>query len=64
MRFLPFYFDAIAARQRSCIFLYRTFTMHMATNTTQISRGLFAVGPDMTEVLAVVALCKTGLSSV
>jgi hypothetical protein len=35
-----------------------------ATSTPQPSRGLLAVGPDMVELLAAVALCTASLSSV
>jgi hypothetical protein len=37
--------------------------MQVATTAPQTSRGLFAVGPDMAEVLAVVSLRKDSLSS-
>jgi hypothetical protein len=38
--------------------------MRVITTAPQTSRGLLAVDPDMAKVLAVVALCKAGLSSV
>jgi hypothetical protein len=38
--------------------------MQVATTIPQTSRGLLAIGLDMTKVLAVVAMCKTSLSSV
>jgi hypothetical protein len=38
--------------------------MQVATTALQISRGLFAVGPDMVKVLLVVALRKASLSTV
>jgi hypothetical protein len=38
--------------------------MQVATTTSQTSKGLLAVGPDMAEVRAVVALRKGSLSFV
>jgi hypothetical protein len=38
--------------------------MQVATTAPETSRELLAVGPDMAEVLAVVALRKASLSSV
>jgi hypothetical protein len=38
--------------------------MQVATTAPQKSRGLLVVGPDMTKVLAVVALSKANLNSV
>jgi hypothetical protein len=38
--------------------------MQVATTAPQTSMGLIAVGPDMTKVLAVVALHKASLKSV
>jgi hypothetical protein len=63
VRFLSYYGAIAAAWHISCIYLFRAFPMHTAT-TPQTSRGLLAVGPDMTEVLAVLALHKISLSSV
>jgi hypothetical protein len=53
-----------ATRHNFCIRLFGAFPMQVATTTTQISRGLLAVRPDMAKVLAVVALRKASLSSV
>jgi hypothetical protein len=38
--------------------------MQMATTAPHTSKGLLAAGPDMTEVLAVVALRNASLTSV
>jgi hypothetical protein len=65
MSFLSFYKGAAAATQhRFCIRPFGAFPMQVATTAPQTSRGLFAVGPDMAKVLAVVALHKASLSSV
>jgi hypothetical protein len=46
------------------VFGFRTFLVQIAINTPNTSRGLLAVGSDMTKILAVVALRKASLSSV
>jgi hypothetical protein len=48
----------------SVFLLFRPFPMQVATTAPQTSWGLFAVGPDMAQVLAVVAPLKASLSSV
>jgi hypothetical protein len=63
--FLCFYLGAIAATRRAfCIRIFRALSTQMTTTAPQTSRELLAFGPDMANVLAVVALHKPILSSV
>jgi hypothetical protein len=65
MRFLSFYWGAIAATcHRFCINFFGAFPMQVVTTTPQTSRGLLAIGPDMARVLAFVELHEPSLSSV
>jgi hypothetical protein len=65
MRFLSFYYGAIAVPQRRfCICLFRAFPMQVVTTAPQTSNGLLAIGPDIAKVLTVVALHKASLSFV
>jgi hypothetical protein len=61
-KFLSVYWGATAAsRRRWNICLYRAFPVEVATTAPWTSRGLLAVGPDMTEVLAAGALYDSTL---
>jgi hypothetical protein len=65
VRFLSFYWDAIAVdRRRFCIYLFKTFLLEVTTTAPQTSRGLLVVRPDMTKVLAVLAMRKASPTSV